>query len=126
MEGPSVAAASRARHTVTVRAGGELLAMPLDRVRRVVRGVRIHPLPGASQAVLGLARYGGEPLVVVDLGTVRTGVAPASRDRRTVVIADVGEDPRETVGLAVDEARAIEPEAEAGVLLDLDDLDLGG
>ncbi|HEY0781946.1 MAG TPA: chemotaxis protein CheW, partial [Thermoanaerobaculia bacterium] len=50
-----------------VQAGEYVCALPLPRVRRVVRALTVHPLPGASAELKGLAEFGGEPLPILDL-----------------------------------------------------------
>jgi chemotaxis signal transduction protein len=89
-----------------VRVGGTTAALPAGAVRRVVRALRLHPLPGAGPGLIGLAEFAGEPLAVLDLARLlgvdgaATGPAPP-----VTVVAWVGAAAeRELVGLAVDEA----------------------
>jgi chemotaxis signal transduction protein len=89
---------------LVVRIGGVHAALPAAAVRRVVRGTRVHPLPGAGEGLLGLAEFAGEPLAVLDLARV-SGLAAPSGAALVTVVAWVGADAeRELVGLAVDEA----------------------
>lgn len=90
------------RHLL-VQAGEDLCALPLARVRRIVRDLDVTPLPGTSAELKGLAEFGGEPLPVLDLGQV-VGAAPAATPAYSVtVIAWAGPwASRELVGLAVD------------------------
>lgn len=87
-----------------VRVGDSIAALPASAVRRVVRGARLHPLPGAGPGLVGLAEFAGEPLAVLDLaqllGQERRSVRPAV----TVVTWLGGGSDRELVGLGVDEA----------------------
>jgi chemotaxis signal transduction protein len=107
--------AVRALRVLRARVGERSVALPTARVRRVVRGLRIHPLLGSGSAILGLSRFGGDPLVVVDLGSVLTGSSPASRDRRTVVVARVGaEGATELLGLAVDDVLSVSADPDPG------------
>ncbi len=94
-----------ARRYLLVQAGEQECALPLDRVRRVVRALPVHPLPGAPPVLLGLAEYGGEPLPVLDLARLLAappgggGSAPV-----IVVIAAGARGATELVGLAADAA----------------------
>jgi purine-binding chemotaxis protein CheW len=88
-----------------VRAGGQECALPLERVRRVVRALRVHPLPGAAPALLGLAEYGGEPLPVLDLARLIAAPEAGQRDPAVTVVVVAGpKEATETVGLAADAA----------------------
>ncbi len=89
---------------LVVRIGEAHAALPAAAVRRVVRGTRVQPLPGAGEGLLGLAEFAGEPLAVLDLATV-SGLAAPSGAAAVTVVAWLGADgERELVGLAVDEA----------------------
>jgi chemotaxis signal transduction protein len=88
-----------------VRAGDYACALPIASVRRVVRAVTVHPLPGASGELEGLAEFGGEPLPVLNLGRLVNappGANPAYPV--TVVVWVGGAGAREMVGLAADAA----------------------
>lgn len=99
-----------------VRAGDQECALPLARVRRVVRALHVHPLPGAAPELLGLAEYGGEPLPVLDLarliGASPAGAGPAAV---TVVVAVGPRGAAELVGLAADAALDIAEAPLAGL-----------
>jgi chemotaxis signal transduction protein len=86
-----------------VRAGEDFCALPLLRVRRIVRELAVSPLPGTAPELKGLAEFGGEPLPVLDLGRL-VGAAPGATPPFAVtVLAWAGpEEARELVGLAVD------------------------
>ena len=88
-----------------VRVGETTAAVPALAVRRVVRALELHPLPGAGDGLLGLSEFGGEPIAVLDLARL-LGVASASTAAPPVtVVAWIGpRAERELVGLAVDEA----------------------
>ncbi len=91
-----------------VETGEYLCALPINRVRQVVRALPVHPLPGASPELLGLAEFTGEPIPVLDLGRLvgaPTGARPASPV--TVVVWAGPPDTRELVGLAADAALEI-------------------
>ncbi|MFZ5788997.1 MAG: chemotaxis protein CheW, partial [Acidobacteriota bacterium] len=88
-----------------VRAGDHVCAVPLARVRRVMRALPIFPLPGASPELLGLAEFGGEPLPILDLARLIAAPpgATAQFPVTLVVVAGPASD-REVVGLAADAA----------------------
>jgi len=100
-----------------VRAGDALCALPLDQVRRVVRALVVHALPGSSNELLGLAEFGGEPLPVLELARLVGGSGDATRAAAVTVVARLGRvEPAEIVGLQADEALEIVelPAATAG------------
>jgi chemotaxis signal transduction protein len=85
--------------------GEQLCALPLLAVRRVVRQLPVKPLPGAGEALLGLAEFAGEPLPVLDLGRLLGAPPGANPDLPVTVVAWAGSEPqRELVGLAADAA----------------------
>jgi len=86
---------------LVVRAGTSFLALPTPPIKRVLQGVRIHPLPGLDPRISGLARFGGEALVVYSTETLLGApYEPYSGELSLVIIDYCGED----VGLAVREA----------------------
>lgn len=101
-----------------VRAGDQVCALPLGAVRRVVRSLAIHPLPGAAPELCGLAEFAGEPLPVLDLARLvgaPRGATPAFPV--TVVVWTGPPQAREMVGLAADaalEVVEVSPEAVVG------------
>jgi chemotaxis signal transduction protein len=103
---PDASRADGAVHRyLTVRAGDDVCAIPIDCVRRVVSGLEVYAVPGSSGALLGLAEYNGEPLIVVDLASVVGGVgAPAPAGADAVVVRIHRADGDEIVALAVYEA----------------------
>ena len=87
-----------------VRVGETHAALPAVAVRRVVRGSRVHQLPGAGEGLLGLSEFAGEPLAVLELAQL-AGLATRSGAAPVTVVTWLGADEaRELVGLAVDEA----------------------
>jgi chemotaxis signal transduction protein len=88
-----------------VRAGEYVCALPLRSVRRVLRALTVHPLPGATAELKGLAEFGGEPLPILDLGRL-VGAPPGANPVYPVtIVAWAGpEDGRELIGLACDAA----------------------
>jgi chemotaxis signal transduction protein len=87
-----------------VRCGEKIAALPAAAVRRVVRGARLHPLPGAGPGLVGLAEFAGEPLAVLDLAQLLGDERRSSRPPVTVVTWLGSGEERELVGLGVDDA----------------------
>lgn len=105
MTEPSETAERREGTHLLVRAGEYVCALPLASVRRVVRAVTVHPLPGASGELEGLAELGGEPLPVLNLGRLINappGANPAFPVTVVVWLGPAGA--REMVGLSADAA----------------------
>jgi chemotaxis signal transduction protein len=93
-----------------VRAGEVVCALPIPAVRRVMRAMPVHPLPGAAAEVAGLAEFGGEPLPVLDLARlVEAPLAGTPAFPVTVVVWAGPVERRELVGLAADEALEVAP-----------------
>lgn len=87
-----------------VRLGERVAALPALAVRRVVRGARLHPLPGAGPGLVGLAEFAGEPLAILDLAQLLGEERRNSRPQVTVVTWLGSGSDRELVGLGVDDA----------------------
>jgi purine-binding chemotaxis protein CheW len=88
-----------------VQAGEYACALPLTAVRRVVRALTVHPLPGAVGALEGLAEFGGEPLPVLNLARLVSSPPGPNPSYPVTVVVWVGPaEARETVGLAADAA----------------------
>jgi chemotaxis signal transduction protein len=101
---------------VLLQAGDYLCALPLNQIRRVVRAVNIHPLPGAAPELLGLTESSGEPLPVLDLARL-IGAPPGAHPAFPVTVIAWAGPPqsREVVGLACDAALHIVEVATDGV-----------
>jgi len=98
------------------RAGDHWCALPLTQVRRVMTALKLHPLPGASEQVAGLAEVDGEPLVVLSLERlIHAPAGPASEYPVTLLVRT--REPGEVVGLAA---------AEAGDIVRLDEATIIG
>jgi purine-binding chemotaxis protein CheW len=99
------AEASATGRCLLVQAGDRVCALPLARVRRVVRALPFTPLPGSAPELLGLAEFGGEPLPVLDL-VLLIGAAPGAAAALpvTVVVVAGREGETEVAGLAADAA----------------------
>ncbi|HKV07532.1 MAG TPA: chemotaxis protein CheW [Thermoanaerobaculia bacterium] len=88
-----------------VRAGEYVCALPLSSVRRVVRALTVHPLPGATDELLGLAEFGGEPLPVLNLARLINAPPGANPSYPVTIVVWAGAaDSREMVGLSADAA----------------------
>lgn len=92
------------RRWILVRAGGAGYGLPAAAVRHVVRGLALHPVPGARPGFLGLAQFAGEPLAVLDLCALVEGGAARS-NQGVVLILGPGVDSRAaSLGVAADAA----------------------
>jgi chemotaxis signal transduction protein len=88
-----------------VQAGEYVCALPLISVRRVLRSLTVHPLPGSAPELEGLAEFGGEPLPVLNLARM-VNAAPWANPAYpvTIVVWTGPADARELMGLAADAA----------------------
>jgi chemotaxis signal transduction protein len=68
-----------------VQAGEYVCALPLVSVRRVVRSLTVHPLPGSAPELEGLAEFGGEPLPVLNLARM-VNAAPGANPSYPVTV----------------------------------------
>jgi chemotaxis signal transduction protein len=101
----AAAAAEPTTAHLLVRAGDAVCALPLARVRRVVKALAVHRLPGAAPELLGLAEHAGEPLAVIDLARLVGAAAGANPTYPVTVVAAAGpEEAPELIGLAADAA----------------------
>ncbi|HWH96719.1 MAG TPA: chemotaxis protein CheW [Baekduia sp.] len=82
---------------VSVRAGGEHYALPVEDVLEVAEIGHVTPVPGAGPAVLGVRNLRGQVIPVIDL-TVLLGVR-AQRPPEQILVA---EESGRCAGLAVD------------------------
>ena len=88
-----------------VRAGEYSCALPLAAVRRVVRALTVHPLPGAAGELEGLAEFGGEPLPVLNLARLVNASPGANPSYPVTVVVWVGPvEGREMIGFTADAA----------------------
>jgi chemotaxis signal transduction protein len=117
-DAPDTPQTSRAAAThLLVRAGEYVCALPLAAVRRVLRALPVHPLPGAAPELRGLAEFGGDPLPVLDLARLARAPQSANPTHPVTVVAWAGAgEARELVGLAADAALAVAHVAAAAVV----------
>jgi chemotaxis signal transduction protein len=94
----------RTGNHLLVRAGEYVCALPLGSVRRIVRALTVHPLPGASPELCGLAEFAGEPMPVLDLARL-VGAPPGAGAAHPVTVV-VWTGPPETRAMAGLEADA--------------------
>ncbi|HVT58779.1 MAG TPA: chemotaxis protein CheW [Thermoanaerobaculia bacterium] len=88
-----------------MRAGEYICALPIADVRRVVRALPLHPLPGSAPELKGLAELGGDPLPVLDLALLVRAPQGTNPTYPVTVVAWAGPpEERELVGLAADAA----------------------
>lgn len=71
---------------LAMRVGEETFAVPITRVRRLVRDVDVVPLPGAPAHLLGVVNVRGELITVYDLPALFGYPAVAHADAGIVVI----------------------------------------
>ncbi len=88
------------REFLAFELGGDPYAVPVERVREIVRLRPVTPMPRVPEAVRGVISLRGEVIQVLDL-RCRLGMPAADPNRRTRIIVMHGEDNR-TAGLLVD------------------------
>ncbi len=94
--------------SLVVRCATDFFLVNIDQIRRIEDDLAISPSPFAVCGLVGLARFGGEPLSVFSLKALAEGGACLRQDRMTVVVAEIGrKDPVQRIGLAVDEVLEI-------------------
>ncbi|MEA2691921.1 MAG: purine-binding chemotaxis protein CheW [Acidobacteriota bacterium] len=99
---------SEAGSHLLVRAGDFVCALPLQSVRRVMRALTVHPLPGATAELKGLSEFAGEPLPILDLARLVGAPPGASPAFPVTIVAWAGPpEARETVGLAAEAALGV-------------------
>src|SRR5436309_1207467 len=99
---------SAAGSHLLVRAGDFVCALPLQSVRRVMRALTVHPLPGATAELKGLSEFAGEPLPILDLARLVGAPPGASPAFPVTIVAWAGPaEARETVGLAAEAALGV-------------------
>ena len=90
-----------ALRALLVRAGDRWCALPLAQVRRVIKALKLYPLPGAGAEIAGLAEVDGEPLVILSLERLIDAPPGAGSDLPIALLVEPGGEP---IGLLADEA----------------------
>lgn len=88
------------REFLTFQLGGDPYAVPVERVREIVRMRPVTPIPRVPAALRGVISLRGEIVEVVDL-RLQLGLAPAEPTRASRIIVLHGDDGRMS-GLLVD------------------------
>jgi purine-binding chemotaxis protein CheW len=107
MSDPKESRTRREGTHLLVRAGEYTCGLPLAAVRRVVRALAVHPLPGAAGELEGLAEFGGEPLPVLNLARLvnaSPGANPSYPVTIVVRVGPAGAGGQEMLGLTADAA----------------------
>ena len=95
-----------------IRVSGDRYGLPIEEVVEVVDDAKAETVPGAQQAVRGIAIIRGRTVPVVHLGALLTGCSPPNECARTVVVARCGDC---RVAFEVDDADAVVREAPVSV-----------
>jgi purine-binding chemotaxis protein CheW len=98
-------AAQVLRELLVFLLGGSPYAIPVERVREIVRMRSMTPVPRVPAEIRGVIALRGEVVQVVDL-RMRLGLATSEAGRRTRIIVLHGDDDRVT-GVLVDAVREV-------------------
>jgi chemotaxis signal transduction protein len=93
------------RELLTLQLDGTPYAIPVERVREIVRVSQVTPVPRVPPSVLGVIALRGEVVQVVDL-RMRLGLRASELGRRSRIIVLHGEDDR-VAGVLVDAVEAV-------------------
>jgi purine-binding chemotaxis protein CheW len=93
------------RELLVFTAGGSAYAIPVERVREIVRMRALTPVPRVPSVIAGVIALRGEVVQVLDL-RLHLGVATRETGRRTRIIVLHGDDDRVT-GILVDGVREV-------------------
>ena len=93
------------RELLTFELDGSPYAIPVERVREIIRPGEMTPMPRVPDCVVGVAAMRGEIVQIVDL-RMRLGLALSPATRRSRVIVLHGDDDRVT-GVLVDAVREV-------------------
>ncbi len=105
---PGSAGGAASLRALLLETGEFLCALPIGRVRQVMRTLQVYPSPGTAPGFLGLAEFAGEPIPVLDLGRLVGAPAGARPASPVTVVAWAGPaGHRELVGLTADAALEI-------------------
>ncbi len=95
-----------------IRVSGDRYGLPIEEVVEVVEDAKAETVPGAQQAVRGIARIRGRMVPVVHLGALLTGCSLPNECTHTVVVARCGD---RRVAFEVDDADAVVREAPVSI-----------
>ena len=95
-----------------IRVSGDRYGLPIEEVVEVVDDAKAETVPGAQQAVRGIARIRGRMVAVVHLGALLTGCSPPNECAHTVVVVRCGD---RRVAFEVDDADAVVRETSVSV-----------
>jgi purine-binding chemotaxis protein CheW len=93
------------RELLVFTAGGSAYAIPVERVREIVRMRRLTPVPRVPAVIAGVIALRGEVVQVLDL-RLHLGLAACETGRRTRIIVLHGDDDR-VAGILVDSVREV-------------------
>lgn len=92
------------REVLAFRLGSEEYAVPVDRVREVIRVWDITPVPNVPQHVIGVTSLRGAVLPVID-PCLRLGLTPGTRDEKSrIIVTDLND---EGTGIIVDRVTGV-------------------
>jgi purine-binding chemotaxis protein CheW len=103
---------------VTFGLGNDVYGIELSRVRELVGGRDVTPVPSAKPYIRGIVELRGRPIVVVDL-RVEVGMPAVPMTQRSIIMitrVDSGLS-HSTVGLLVDEVWGVSPFSDVDVAL---------
>jgi len=101
------------RELLAFELDGTGYALPVERVREIIRLREVTAMPRVPECILGVVALRGEIVQVLDLRR-RLGLAPCEPTRRTRIIVLHGDDDRVT-GIQVDAVRDVFRAAEAEI-----------
>jgi purine-binding chemotaxis protein CheW len=93
------------RQLLSFEIAGAPYAVPVDRVREIVRMRPVTPVPRTPEEVRGVISLRGEMIELIDLGC-RLGLGAIETSRKTrIIVVKAGDD--DVVGLLVDSVREV-------------------
>ena len=101
------------RELLAFDVGETVYAVPIERVREILRMRPITPIPRVPDVVCGVISIRGEVVEVIDL-RLRMGLSPMQPDRRTRIVVLHGDDGR-VAGCMVDGVREVMRVPEASI-----------
>jgi purine-binding chemotaxis protein CheW len=103
--GDSLESLDEIHQLLSFELAGAPYAVPVERVREIVRMRPVTPVPRTPEDVCGVISLRGEMIELIDLGR-RLGLGSTETSRRTrIIVTKTGDD--EVVGLLVDAVREV-------------------